>query len=63
MLLIGFSINDHVISNSYYTWHAEKNHKFPLENVMIWTSTFKQTLLRLHLNFASMFGQAFEWTF
>ena len=31
--------------------------------VTVWTSTFKRTLLHLHLNFASMFEQAFERTF
>ena len=37
--------------------------KHLLLNVTIWTSTCKWTLLHLRLNFASMFEQAFEWTF
>ena len=33
------------------------------KTVMIWTSTFKRTLLHLHLNFTSMFEQTFQQTF
>ena len=35
MLMIGFSINDHVIGYTSDTWHTLENHiKLPLENIM-----------------------------